>query len=347
MADINSLTAEFSLGIQSAKDTQATKFFTALATLSGIGVAFDTRQPLQEHPSSGGSRSFNNATPTTRTGYLGRARATFLLRPVFLPIALIASGFKCTTSAGPEANTYKHTLIVEDDSLIKWVTAKHNIGDGGSSFDRTALNARGNRLNISATNERVQAELAISSLKQGKLSGSPTYTSEVSDEFSPSIGSLTCTFAAATLVDEIRGLTCEIAHPLKEANTDRPLFTSERTDLARDNIAVSGSIQGVNVTQDLWWKVTGGSAAATAPSLSAALGALTWQFDSAGLIGATATPYSAKFIFPQVQFEFPEDGFSAQNADSVRVDMNYTMITNGVAQPITVEVINGVAQYVA
>lgn len=347
MADINSLTAALSLGIQSAKGTQATKFNTFLATLSGLGTAFDKRQSLQEHPSSSGSVSYETATAASRTGYLGRARGTFLLRPKAIGQALIAVGFKVVTAAGPESGTYEHTFTIENDSLIKWMSVIHNIGDGGASFDRLLLDTRAERLNFNISNERIQCEIALKSLGVGIPSGSPTYTSEVDDEISPSTGSTTCTFDATDLFTEYRGATCEIAQGLKDQANDRPLHTSQRTDLARNTIGITGVLQGINVTEDLWWSVTGGDAAATAPTLITPTGALSFAYESADVIGATSTPYSMSWTFEKVELEFPEDGFTAQNADAVRTDINYTMLTNGVTTPIEIVLINDQAQYVA
>ena len=340
----NSLTGALSIGKQTDRTTQATAFITTLATVSNLAVAFDTRQPLLEHPSSVAGVSFDIASPLTRTGYLVPWGGTFLLRPKFFPRVLQALGFSVATTANtPETGTHTHVCTIAADSSMLWMSVIHNVGTGGGEFNRLALGARASRLSMTATNETITCDVTGTALVEGNVSGSPTYTSEVSDEISPAIGSVTCNFDAATLVSSLRGITWELANTLKEGTEERPLFQSTRDDLARDTIGYTGTLQGVDVDFNLWKKIIRGGTSGTAPSLVVVTGDLAYQFESASNIGATATPYSVNFEFSEVQYDFPTEGIRNQNSDLVRVDLSYTGI--GTGTPVTITVINDVASY--
>lgn len=347
--DVNSLTAAFSLGIQSAKGTQATKFNTALSTVSKGDVKFDTKQPLKEHPTSTGAISFEQATATTRTGYYGTAGNTFELRPKFIVQALLAAGMKVVTTAGPEAGTYKHTLTVETDALIKWMTAIHSIDDG--NFERMFQDAHADSFKIDFSNERITCDLSIVSLLVGLPAGGETFTSEVDDEINPSVtGTLNFIWdgdsAALVDADNIRGLTYEITQTIDTSTANKPLQTSSRTDLKRKSFGFKGTIRNVNADAALYWKIMGNDTAATEPSLIPATGNLTTMFKSATNIGATATPYSIKHIVEKVEFTLDNE-ITAQNDDFVRTDITFTMLTNGTTVPLQIEVINDQPTYIA
>lgn len=342
MAD-NSLTGFLALGKQSAYDSQATAFIKTLATVSGLGVTFDERQPLKEHPSTVAATSFNVASPVSRTGYLAPWTGTFLMRPKFLPRALQALGFGVTTTANtPETGVHTHACTVAADASMLWMSIIHNIG--GSTANRLGKNGRASRLSWTATNESITCELTGTALVEGNVSGTPTYVSEVSDEMSPSIGSLTCNLGDGGTITTVRGITAEIANVLKEGAEERPLFQAFRNSLDRESIDLTGSLQGVDFTFDLWKEIIRGSTSGTAPSLVVSTGDLNYTFESAANIGATATPYSVEVDLPSVQFDFPAEGARNQNSDLVRVDIGYRIIAN-VSTPITITVINDVAAY--
>lgn len=341
MAD-NSLTGWLALGKQADRTTQATAFYKTLATVSGLGVTFDERQALKEHPSTVAGTSFAVATPTSRTGYLVPWTSTFLLRPRFLPAALQALGFTVTTTANtPETGAHTHVCTVDADADVLWMSAFHNIG--GSTATRAGIGARAERLSITASNESISCDLSGTALVETNVSGSPTYTSEVANEILPTIGSITCNLDSGGSISTVRGITAEIANVLKTGSEEKPLFQSSRDSLDRESIDLTGALQGVDFTFNLWKEIIRGSTGGTNPSLVVSTGDLNYTFSSAAnFVGAT--PYSVEVDLPSVQYDFPTDGARNNADDLVRVDISYRIIAD-VATPITITVINDVASY--
>ncbi len=341
----NALAGAFSLGIQTNEATQATKMNTTLATVSGLGVRFDTRQPLNEHPGGGGSRSFEVSSPLKRTAYETPFKATFLMRPKFLPMGLIASGWKCVTTAGPEASTYTHTLTIEVDASMKWMTAAHNVGGTGSGFTRVGKAARVSRFSFNAGREQIECSIDGIGKVEATLSGAPTYTSEVTDEYScGGVGSITCTLAGTTLIDTVLGITGECNNGLRNDIARVPLFTAGSKPLTRTKLGFTGTLTGVPALSDLVYRVYRGAAGNAAPTLSAQVGALAYSFISEANMPGKANPYSVSWTVPACQFELPET-IDNNADDDVRADVTYTMIAS-VAEPVTVVVINDQALYV-
>lgn len=339
----NSLTGFIALGKQADRTTQATTLYKSLALTSSMGVQFDESDELKEHPSAVAGTSFALASPRTRTGYLVPWAANFILRPKFFPAALQAIGFAISSSTSdPEAGANTHTCTVAADASMLWMTAVHNVG--GSSFSRRALSARANQLNITANNTDIRCDIAGTALDEGNVSGTPTYVSEVTTQILPTAGSITCNFDSATLTSTVRGATLNIAQQLKDGKEELPLFQSTRNSLDRQNIGVTGDLQGVDVDFDLWKKIIRGGTSGTTPSLVVVPGDLEITFESAGNMGATATPYSVTFTIPSVQFNMPTEGIRNNADDLVRVALGWNMIAD-TSTPITITVVNDVAGY--
>ena len=341
MAD-NSLTGYLALGKQADRTTQATALVKTLATVSGLGVQFDERQALKEHPSTVAGTSFAVATPTSRTGYLVPWTATFLMRPRFLPRALQALGFDVATTANtPETGAHTHVCTVDADADILWMTAFHNIGGGAST--RAATGARAERLSITATNESINCDLSGTALVEGNVAGGETFTSEVSNEILPTIGTITCNLDSGGTITTVRGITAEIAQVLKSGADQKPLFQADRDSLDRESIDLTGSLQGVDFTFNLWKEIIRNSTSGTSPSLVVSTGDLNYTFESAADFVGT-TPYSIEIDLPSVQYDFPAEGARNNADDLVRVDISYRIIAD-VGAPITITVINDVAAY--
>ena len=338
----NSLTGYFAIGKQADRTTQATSFIKALALTSGLGVTFDESDALKEHPSTVAGTSFAMASPKTRTGFLVPWAVDFVLRPNFFPRALQSLGFTVASGAGPEANTYEHVCTVDTDANMLWMSVISNVG--GSTFSRRALSARASALNITANNTDIRCALSGTGLNEGNVSGTPSFTSEVTTQILPTTGSLTANFDGGSLTSIIRGLTCNIAQPLKEGKEELPLFQSDRTTLDRQNIDCTGDLQGIDAEFDLWKKIIRGGTSGTTPSLTVAPGDLNFAFNSASYIGATTTLFSVAFALPSVMYTLPNEGIRDNNDDLVRVAIGYNVIAD-VATPITITVINGIASY--
>lgn len=340
---VNSLTGFIGVGKQSAIDVQATTIYRLLALTSSVGVQFDEGDDLKEHPSTVAATSFAQATAKAKLGYLAPWAANFIMRPKAFPAVLQAMGFSIvTTPDAPEAGAYTHVCTAAADAAMLWMSVVHDIG-GDNSFRRRLLNARGNQLNITANNTDIRCDLAGTALIEGNVGAAPTYVSEVSDQILPTIGTFTCNFDAATLTSTIRGLTCNIAQPLKDGREELPLFTSTRTSLDRQNLDITGDIQQVDADFDLWKKIIRGSTAGTNPSLAITQGDLNFKFESASPF-VLATEYSVEFDFPSVYYTLPTEGVANNADDLVRVNIGWNMVAD-VATPVTITVINDVASY--
>jgi len=318
---VNSLDASISVGVQSAKGTAATAYKTALATTSGVNARFDERPTLLEHPGSGSSVPWELKAVAERTGYLVPVNATFLLRPRF--IGPVLRGVMGVSSVNNTTH-YTHTFTPATNANLAWLTVLHKfVGD--SDFERKITDVRLTQLNIDATLEQVQCQMQGMGLTEGIAAGTETKVAEIGTEISPYSGSVTWTIAGDAPTSTIRGAQVQITQTLDE--NDRVLFSQTRANLPRQRIAVTGTVRGVDIDADTYeaYKLTKyGSAAGTAPTLTAPTGPLTLTFQSLSNISGAAVPFRLTMAFAKVQWDLESP--NANNDDTVRADITWRLV---------------------
>lgn len=339
----NSILSAFSLGLQTNASTAATLYHTALATQSGLGVEFDELEPEAEHPGPA-ARSTARKTATERTGFLVPVNATMNLRPRFLPRLFQAMGCAVTTS--DDTTHYTHTIKIANDSALPWMTALHKLS-GTTDLTRRATKVRGETLTLNwdASSGASTAEFAGVGLDEGNATGSETLTAEVDVKLSAYSGSLTADHGVTPVTTTTRTESMEITQELDRE--DKVLHTQGRADLPRLSFDVTGTLGGIDIDQGTyeWYKrIVRGGTGGTSPSLTPAVGELTWTYASLSNISGAAVPYSITVLLPAVEYIITVNNSSGR--DLVRADINWRMIDN-TTDCLVVTVVNDVASYAA
>lgn len=339
----NPLLSAFAIGRQSAKGTQATKLFTAMALVSGLATQFETGEQIYEHPNvTGNSRTFGKKEGSAiRTGYKVPYKATFRARANFLGAALVSMGYIPTTVSS--TGYYTHTFVLAaSPAVFPWCSVFESDDDAGTQWERVAKDSRSSKLSFDADPKKVQCDLTGMGLIEGIPAGSPTRTDEVADQLLPTIGSFTATLGGVALSSIVRGIKCDLENEFDQE--DYLLFQTAINDLPQTNAKTSGSLVGFDFTSALYKKLNWGGTSGTAPSLALPTGPLSFNFASAANIGATAVPYSISLAMASVDFKLPED-IAANGKDLQRVDVAWE--ANDAAEPVTVVLVNNVASYAA
>lgn len=337
----NSLLSAFALGRQSAKGTQATKLFTTLATVSGMGTEFETSDQINEHPASVSARVWGQkAGGTIRTGYTVPYKATFRARPNFIGAALVSMGYVPTVVAG--TGYYTHTFVLTTPTLFPWCSAFHADDDAGTQWERVTKDSHSEKLSFDADYKRVQCELTGKGLIEGLTAGTPTRTAEVADQFLPTEGSFAATIGGVAITSVLRGLKLDIENEFDEE--DYVLFQTSRNDRLQTNAKASGTLGGIDFSAALYKKLNYGGTGGTAPSLVIPTGPVSFTYRSAANIPSTAQPYSISIVMSSTNFTLPSD-VAANDKDLIRLDAAFTV--NDDTEPLTVTLINNVASYAA
>lgn len=346
---VSSVTSAFSLGRQTAKGTAGTKFFTTLATVSGLNVAFDREDEIIEHPGvSTNSRATTKRSQSELLGYKVPFKSTFRLRPRFMGAALLAAGFQVTTATTaavlPATQPhYTHTFTMANSDAFLWYTAMERHGSGAEQFERRAVDSRLKTLSINADTRQIECALTGLGLVEGNAATSGlTRNDEATAKMLPSIGSVTATVGGTSLFSRPRGITFELTNEFDEE--DIALFETARADLPINAAGIQGSIQGLDVSFDTYKRLIRGGTTGTAPSLTALTGALSWEYRSPANIPNAAVPYRLAVSFPSVEFRMPDEAIEANGSDQIRFDIEYMMIDDNTT-PITITLVNDVANY--
>ena len=342
----SSVTSAFSIGKQSAKGSVATKYFTTLATVSGLSVVSEREEDVIEHPgSSSNPRATTKRSESEIVGYTVPYKASFLLRPNFIGAALIGAGFTVTTVGVPTTpNRYEHTFVMSASDAYAWMTALEAHGSGSAAFETKAQNSRLKTLSINAERKAIQCELAGIGLVEGDTPASPTKTAEVSNKLLPTIGTMSATFGGASFTSRVRTLNVEIANEFDEE--DQALWETARFDLPVNGAGITGSIGGIDLDFDTYKRVSRGSSSATSPNGVALTGPLSFEYRSAANISApAAVPYKLAFSFPKVEFFLDGEAFEANGQDQVRFDLQYAMVDSSGSEPVTILLVNNIPSY--
>lgn len=342
-SEANSLGSFFALGKQASKGTAATALQKALATVSGMAPIMADRESPLEHPSpSGSSLATARKTYTKHPTYLAGAKATFLLHPKFLPMALLAAGFSISTSGS--SPTYTHACTLATSAAHKWMTAAWNVDESDAAFVMRGVDLRATQFGMSINPEQIECNMTLRGLKIEPMSGSPTYTSEVVDEIVPWLGArTTLSINGYAVVERVRGIELNIENTLRE--DDRAIWEPALTGLGQQNIDISMAFNEVNISDDiaeaLWFGASGGSTMDITPIT----GAISVSWTSEDNISGGASPYSVAIAIPDVEWMYDPESFEANGDDYIAPSMTAYMVNRSGSAPITITVVNDVASY--
>lgn len=340
MANNNSLLARYSLGVQSAKGTQATAFITGLKTQSSMPPpTFDEAGANRsEHPGTV-SRNTGRRSYKDLTGYIASFSSQGILYPRLFPVQLIGAGFTCTTS--DETTHYEHTFHLSLADALEWISVIHQATD--QNWQRVIRDARITQLQVQASTDELTVSDQGQGLHMGAPAGGPTFQSEEPTAILPSVGSMTITVNSGSITGTVRGYNFQVQQGLD--TNDKALFTQQRADLPQQSIAVSGEAQDLDITRSDYQLVVNAGVNNTDPSLVTARGSISTKFQSAGNISGAAAPYSVEFKILAAEFSMGE--FQASGSDPMRYALAYEMVDapGGPAQPVEVIVVNDVAAY--
>ena len=335
----NSLASAFSLGVQSAKDTAATTYHTALATISGADVLFDTQDPPLEHPAPATRSTLRKSAPE-RVGYLAPVNATFLLHPRFIGRVLRAMGFAVSTVNN--TTHYTHTFTIAADASVAWMTAIH-LWSGATDLQRKITNLRGESLALNADLNQIQCVFQGVGLVEGNATGSETKVAEINTLLKPNTGSITFEVDGGGITTTYRGNQLNIAQQLDR--DERVLHSSGRAGLSRLSIDATGTLQGIDIdlgTYEHWKEIKRGGTSGTAPSLTPVTGELSWQFTSADNISGAAVPYSLTTTVAEAAYDMVSPNANGQ--DLIRGDITWEMIDSS-TPPLSIVLVNDQASY--
>lgn len=342
----SSVTSSFQVGRQTNQATAATKYRTALATVSGLNVEFDEKDERIEHPGLASSgRVTGKKAALNFTGYKVPWKATFAARPNFLPDAFALVGCGIVTTADATVPAIKnHACTIADASSFGWFTVQEKHVDNASvAWYRRARASRGKKFSVKADPNAVICDIEGLGLVElnGAAITAANETVEVSDELEPTLGSLTIGLSGIT-IPLVRGLTMDFETSYDE--DDKALFQTARAGLNPKKQTVKGTITGIDVLKDVYERIVRGAVGGTAVSTAVQTSALSWEFQSAGLIPGGAIPYKWNQAFTKVQWKM--GNIEAKNDDEIRFDLEWEMVDDNTT-PMTATITNLVAAYVA
>lgn len=336
-----SLSSWFGIGKQSAQDTAATKYIKTLATQSGMQPEFDITDTRLEHPGGTGARNTKKKSRSARTGYLVPFKSTFILRPNFLPMALIAAGFQCSTVTN--SGYYTHTLTWAGAAAVPWCSAFWHVEASDNPFTTRATNARVTKLALNATPKEIQCDLEGKGMVGGEATGSETVTSEAAIEILPTLGTVSVLAGGVAIATGFRTANTEITQELTE--DDAALWTPTRVDLPQKSLAAKVTFGGIDITRDFYRKLINGGTGNTSPSLLTLAGDLLYRWESAEMITG-AVPYSVTIDMNSVEYTADSNTFQASGDDQIRCGLVAEVIDD-VTTPLSIIVVNNVSSYTA
>ncbi len=335
----NSLTSAFSLGVQSAYEVAATAYNTALATVSGVNIEFDSTEPRLEHPSAIARSTAVKAAPN-RKSYKPTLEGTFALYPNFIGTVLRGLGMGVSTVAG--TGYYTHTFTIATDATMAYLTAIHKMV-GTTNLERKVTDVRLESLNIEAGLDEIMCDISGFGRTAGRASGSETKVAEVAVEMSTNTGTLTPIIAGTTSTSSIyNSHSFTIDNTLKDAQ--RKLFSSLYGPPDRESFGVTGTLSGIDIDEQtyLYYQNIIDGVAGTSPSSTPSIGSMYFKYESPSVIGVTAVPYSLTVTLPSVAWSL--GAVQSSGNELIRVDATYTMVDD-VATPLTMVLVNNVASY--
>ena len=345
--NIPSTTAQFKIGLQSAKGTPATtSFLCPTVTDSYLRPAFDVIDKGPEHGCNvTADRATARRSESRRSSYMVAGGLTMAAYPRTIPALLAALGFAIASS--DETTYFEHVATIATRPNWPWVTCMHDIG----SKVLRGSDMRASQLTFNADQNGLTFDATFAGLVLGNAAGTETHTAETSWELLPSAGSISiqldpdgtpveiANIGAAQLA---RSLQITIDNPLDEAQ--QTLFSFGRADLPPQGLGITGTVGGLDVDWATYNRIVNGGAAATAPSANTAIASLDLTFESPENIDGAAVPYSMQLEIPYMQINLDDSNFQASGNNLISWTFNWEMIDRSSA-PATFTIHNDHASY--
>ncbi len=250
-----------------------------------------------------------------------------------------------TTPIVTGTNAKGHTCTIGARDAAKWLTVLHSYGEGSDLFTLRATDARIEQWVIEAGPRGVMSTFAGVGIKEDAAAGGETGANETEYMLLPSKGACTINVDGAVFTSSLRGLRFLISNPLDRR--EQNLFALERADLPSSGLECGFSATGLDVDYTTYRRLKWNGPSGTGPGVQAVKGDITFNFQSAELMGAgnDAYPYKVQITIPQAEMRM--GGFRAQGRDLVRFDLAGLMVDdeNSNANPITVLLQNLTASY--
>ena len=266
-------------------------------------------------------------------------------------VTLTANGASLTGGAGTAVFSgfyYSHAFTLPAADSEGWLTAYDMIGET-SGFDKIVKDIRLSQLQITADNTGLVVNATGLGLGEADAAGTETFTAEVDAAISQANGSFTLSAAAGDGASDItaatmgtpRGSVLTIDNPLDDS--EQQLHSFARATLSPTGKAISGTLSGLVHSENLYKEFTWGGSGGTAPVIAIPNSQLTWTWNSPGFITG-AIPYSLTALIPNAQMMMQP--FDIAASGSVLFDVNWTMLDNISAAPITFTLTNTNNSYV-
>ena len=176
------------------------------------------------------------------------------------------------------------------------------------------------QLVIEASTRGVMATFAGLGIKEDAATGSETGASETEYMLLPSKGACTINIEGQSFTSSLRGLRFLLSNPTDKG--EQNLFALERSDLPSTGIECGFSATGLDVGLCHATRSSSGAAlSGTGPTVQAVQGDVTFNFQSAELMGAGNDAYPYRFAVTIPRCELRMGQFRAQGRDLVRFDL--------------------------
>ncbi|MBT9173440.1 MAG: hypothetical protein DDT21_01841 [Syntrophomonadaceae bacterium] len=314
--------------------TAATAFNATAATLQTNLAALSNVSSAIVTGSAGGP--YTITILTTATNSIGLTASTLTANAAGLTggsSTAVFSGFY-----------YTHVFTLPSADSEGWLTAYDFIGETGG-FDRIVRDVRLSQLTFTADNTGIVVAGTGLGLVLANAAGTETFTAEIDAVLSQANGAFTLSatdFTPAT-IGTPRSHTISFDNPLAE--DEQELHTMNRATLSPTGKTITGTIAGLDFSENAWKEWYWGSASGTAVTIPyPASTGFTWNFASAGNIStAAAVPYRMTFSIPVAQWDMQP--FDLTAGGNVLYDCAYRVTDALSAAPITVTLVNAIPSY--
>lgn len=328
-----SLTSAMTLFKQTAKGTPAAAGgVTGRFQQSNLQATYEYIEAQDEH--FGGS----NLRPTVRKSYSYKSG---LLVPFggmgfvysdFLGLVFVGLGMADAVTGTTDKT---HTFTISERAAQAWVTAIQSLGDGANKYVRRATDGRIEQMRLDVGPQGMTAAFAGVAIDESEATGEEDADEETDLMLLPSKGAATISMDAVAFTGAVRGLRLVMSNPVDRR--DQALWSIKRGDLAPTGLEVGLILQGVDMTYDVYQRLTWGGAAGTGPVQGAVRGAADFKFESVAANSGGSLPASLQMILPSLEMRL--GNFQARGRDLVRADISCLMIDD-VATPLTARLVN-------
>lgn len=332
---MNSLQTLVGLGKQSSKTSYATTFWGTRG-LSVTAVPRITEISNENHMIGASTRSSAQQSVPVRAGFASPMEATLAFYPNSLGAILLGLGFTATKTGTPVV-THIFTKAVADSA--PYLTGLVRMGSGADILTRQLKALRLSEARFDFGRMSMTAAISGLALDEKEGTGSETVTPEVDQMFAPFTGSMA--FGAIATVGNPLTHQMTISRAIEE--DDFSLHSYQLNDNLETSFAVSGVMQGVMLTANMYKNLVYGSTNGTTPSGVTLTDSLTFSFASPANITGQVVPYSVSFAFLKVAVTLAN--FQASGNNTVRADVAWRMIDAVSSAPITVTLANEVVSY--